>query len=143
MLSVDTRLEPWGMLSRKFKSFLSKLQMLIKREGPRMDGLIQRHGKEKIQKSLEPLRILYHKEKVRPMADEMSLVLGQNTETTWWDSTTYISGNKEKLRDKSEKVASHKEAKEEDFGDYPTDLYRHENINLWVEKKVNQAVNQA
>lgn len=100
-----------------YESFQSILQKLIKKEGPSMDGLTQRPGKEKSQKSPGPLKILYHKEKVRPMVDEMALFFGENAEITAGVATTPTSTNKEELGDKSKKDASYEEAKIEDFGE--------------------------
>lgn len=41
---------------------------------------------------------------------------------------------KRKPGDKSEKVASGEDAKDEDFGDHHTDLDDYDDINLWVGK---------
>lgn len=58
-----------GHAVKECKSFWSKLQKLIEKEGPSIDGLNQRHGKEKSQELLGPFRIMYHKEKARPMVE--------------------------------------------------------------------------
>lgn len=66
----------------------------------------------------------------------MSLFIGENVETASWthNATTHASGSKEKLGDKYGKVTPSEETKEEDFGDYHTDLDEHDDINLWVGK---------
>jgi hypothetical protein len=105
-----------GQDADEYESFQCILQKLIKKEGPSMDGLTQRSGKEKSQKSLGPHKILYHKEKVGPVVDEIALFFGENAEKTAGVAITPTSTNKEELGDKSKKAASYEEAKIEDFG---------------------------
>lgn len=81
-----------------------------------MEGLTQRPDREKSQGPRGPLRIMYHKEKVRPMVDEMTLFPRENAETVAGEATTHTIADKEELRDKSKKVSSCEEVKREDFG---------------------------
>lgn len=48
-------IEAMGHVVKECKSFRSKLQKLIKKEGSNMDGLIQRPDKEKIKNLLDSL----------------------------------------------------------------------------------------
>lgn len=95
-----------------------------------MDGLIQRNAKEKSRELLGPLKILYHKEKVRPMVVEMSLFLDENAEAVAWDATTRTSEDKEELGDESKRATYYKEDEREDFEDHLIDTDEHEDINL-------------
>lgn len=47
------------------------------------------------------------------------------------------------MKNRSKKDAPWEEFKEEDFGDYHTYFNDHDDLNLWIFRRANQAMDQA
>lgn len=79
-----------------------------------MDVLIPKPCNEAKKGLLEPLKIMYHKEKVGHVPSEISLFTCKNTKIAPqnYNFTIRASGSKEEMGDKLERVASCDEAEE-------------------------------
>ena len=123
------------------KSFKLKLQRLIdirsptlKEEGSGTYTLISGPGNEKGKGPLRPLKVLYHKEDVRDVANELSLFPGKSIEIPSWISnvTTHTNERKGEVSSGSKRVAFNDEIEGKEFEDHHANVKKLVDPNLQV-----------
>ena len=123
------------------KSFKLKLQGLIdirsptlKEEGSGTYTLISGPGNEKGKGPLKPLKVLFHKEDVRDVANELSLFPGKSIEIPPWISnvTTHTNERKGEVSSGSKRVAFNDEIEGKEFEDHHANVKKLVDPNLQV-----------
>jgi hypothetical protein len=122
-------------------SFKLKLQRLIDIRSPTLKEevsstytLISGPSNDKGKGPLIPLKVLYHKEEVREVANEISSYLDKRIEISHWISnvTTHGNGSKGEVSSESKRHAYNDETEGKEFEDHPANVKKLVDPNFQV-----------
>jgi hypothetical protein len=123
------------------KSFKLKLQRLIDLRSPTLEEkgsgtyiLISGPSNVKGKGPLKPLKVLYHKEEIKDVANEISSFPGESIEIPSWisNATTHTNERKGEVSSGSKRVAFNDEVERKEFEDHHANVKKLVDPNLQV-----------